>query len=418
MAANPIIIDHLFRHQYGKMVSILTRIFGLQHLEMIEDAVQDTFAQAVLKWRTKIPENPEAWLTQAAKNRAIDLLRKIKAADNRAAHFNNGPIVMAFNDLFLDHEIEDSQLRMIFTACHPALNPKDQIAFALKTIAGFSNTEVAAALLLNLDTVKKRLSRAKQIIKNQDIKFAIPDKNEVKKRLQRVHEVIYLIFNEGFHSTQSNNLVRRDLCGEALRLCKLILKKQYFRSGEGYALFALLCFHSARLQSKLGQQNTLIDLKNQNRKQWHFPLIELGNSAMHKAMEYDGISTYHYEAAIAVEHLSAPSFNQTNWEEIYRLYQHLHNLHQTAFTTLNMCIVLLQLGKTKQAWQKLNTIKIEDLKQRAYLYYGVKAEYFSIQKQIPNAILCLDEALNLVSNTAEKQYLLTKKANLEQQLNT
>ena len=130
-------LDHLFRHQYGKMVSVLTRIFGLTHLEMIEDAVQDTFVRAMLAWRKQIPDKPEAWLMTAAKNRAIDLFRQLSAAQQRTMRLSNGPSAMTFHELFLDHEIADSQLRMIFTACHPTLHSKDQIAFALKTISGF-----------------------------------------------------------------------------------------------------------------------------------------------------------------------------------------------------------------------------------------------------------------------------------------
>ena len=148
------IVDHLFRHQYGKMVSILTRIFGLSNIEIIEDAVQDTFTKAILKWRNQVPPNPEAWLTKAARNRAIDLLRQIKAEQTRFTKINSGASAIYLNDLFLDHEIEDSQLRMIFVACHPQLDSKEQIAFALKTISGFSTMEIAAALLTKEETIK------------------------------------------------------------------------------------------------------------------------------------------------------------------------------------------------------------------------------------------------------------------------
>lgn len=218
-------MDHLFRHQYGKMVSILTRIFGLSNLELIEDAVQDTFLKASIKWRNRIPENPEAWLTTASKNRVIDLLRKLTSENNAIDKIASGTSSISINNLFLDEEIEDSQLRMIFTACHPSLKPQDQIAFALKTISGFSGKEISAALLLNEDTVKKRLQRARTTIKNKMISFDLPESKSLQKRLNRVHEAIYLIFNEGFHSLKKDTLIRQELCGEALRLCKLILKK-------------------------------------------------------------------------------------------------------------------------------------------------------------------------------------------------
>ena len=160
------LVDHLFRHHYGKMVAILTRYFGLAQMETIEDAVQDTFIKT-LQWRKELPDNPEAWLTRVAKNRTIDLLRSIKAEKNRIERINNGPNSIPLNELFLDHEIEDSQLRMIFVACHPSLKPQQQIAFALKTISGFSTKEIAAALLTKEETISKRLQRARKTIQEQ-----------------------------------------------------------------------------------------------------------------------------------------------------------------------------------------------------------------------------------------------------------
>ena len=223
------VIDYLFRHQYGKMVAIFTRVFGLSNLETIEDAVQDTFIQAVHTWKDKLPENPEAWLTQAAKNRIIDLFRKVKADTTRIKQLESGPSAISLNDLFLDHEIEDSELRMIFIACHPSLNPKDQIAFALKTISGFSGKEIAAALLNKEETIKKRLARARKSIQENNIKFDFPSASEVSQRLDNVLQVIYLIFNEGFHSNRTDIVIRKELCGEAIRLCKIVMKKEALR---------------------------------------------------------------------------------------------------------------------------------------------------------------------------------------------
>ena len=406
------LINHLFRHQYGKMVSVLTRLFGLSYLETIEDAVQDTFVKAMLKWRVQIPDHPEAWLIKAAKNRAIDLLRKIKADDNRLLKLESGPSVIAINDLFLSHEIEDSELRMIFTACHPILNPKDQIAFALKTIAGFSNKEVAAALLLKEETVKKRLTRARKTIKDSSISFSIPSKKDMKFRLDRVHEVLYLIFNEGFHSTKAEMLIRKELCGEAIRLCKMILKKEHLRTGTGYALFALFCFHSARIETKLMDDETLIDLKKQDRSKWHFPLIYLGNDAMSKSMDYDDVSTYHLEAAIAAEHLKAKSFEATDWNKILSIYQVIYETQTTPFAAMNIAIVLLQLNREEEALAMLDTINPQKLEKRAYLYYGIKAEYYILKKEVRLAVECIDIALTQVSNRSEKKYLEEKKQRL------
>lgn len=407
------IVDHLFRHHYGKMVAILTRFFGLSHIETIEDAVQDTFIKATLQWRKQLPDNPEAWLIKVAKNRTIDLLRSIKAEKKRFERITSGASSIQLNELFLDHEIEDSQLRMIFVACHPSLKPKEQIAFALKTISGFSTKEIAAALLTKEDTITKRLGRAKQAIVKNKIQFDFPPPNEIQDRLARVMEVIYLTFNEGFHSTNKDKLIREDFCGEAIRLCKLLLKKEKFRSGSLYALFGLLCFHASRIESKTNSANEIVDIREQDRNKWFFPLIKMGNGAMNKALEYEDISIYHYEAAIAAEHIKAKTFEETNWGKILICYNELQRLQPNTFSLLNIAIVNLQLNNFEEVKNILETLPISDLEQREYLYYGCYAEYYAKRNDFILAISYLDTAVLKTTNSLEKAYLLKKKAQLK-----
>lgn len=408
----PKMIDHLFRHQYGKMVSILTRVFGLQHLEIIEDAVQDTFIQAVLSWRNQTPENPEAWLTKAAKNRVLDIFRKLNADKKRIPKIDYGPSAIAINDLFLDTEIEDSQLRMIFTACNPALNSKDQIAFSLKTISGFSSKEIASSLLLKEETVKKRLVRARKGIKTHNLSFQIPQGKVLSKRLSRVLEVIYLIFNEGFHSNKKEILIREDLCGEAMRLCKMLLKNELTASPSAYALFALFCFHSSRLKSKINAQNEIISLKDQDRSLWYKPLIELGHSAMHKAVEGENFDSYHYEAAIAAEHIIATTYEDTDWDKILQWYEHLHELEPSSINILNRVVVQIQRKDFEAAENLLKQVDPSSLEQRIYLYYGSYSEFYKQKSEISAALLSIEKAIAFVSNEAERKYLLKKKAEL------
>jgi len=403
------VIDHLFRHQFGKMVSILTRIFGLQHLETIEDAVQDTFIKAVATWRDEIPENPEAWLTKAAKNRVIDLFRKLSSEKHRGGLFENGTVSIALNELFLDDEIEDAQLRMIFTACHPYMDPRDQIAFALKTIAGFSQKEIAAALLLKDETIKKRLVRARKTIKERNIKFCIPQGQELSNRIHRVQEVLYLIFNEGFHSTRKDRVVRKELCGEALRLTNLLRSNEVTCTPDIHALFALMCFHSARVESKVTNGDLLIDLKSQDRSLWHMPLVWLGNEAMVSAVKTKVFSTYHYEAAIASEHLKAKDFNRTNWDTILMWYEQLEHIAPSPFNKLNMAVVNLQRKDPTAAREILDTVDPHELEQRAYLYHGCLAEYHAYCSEYSKAITQYDQAIQLVNNEAEREYLMEKR---------
>ncbi|WP_298899183.1 sigma-70 family RNA polymerase sigma factor [uncultured Psychroserpens sp.] len=404
-------IDHLFRHHSGKMVSVLTRIFGLKHLDLIEDAVQDTFLKASLSWRLKQPENPEAWLTQSAKHRVIDIFRKLKTEKNLLPNLTQGTHAIAINDLFLDNEIEDAQLRMIFTACHPKLDARDRISFALKTVSGFSTKEIASALLTKEDTIKKRLSRARKSIQKADLKFNIPQGKMLYDRLESVMEVLYLVFNEGFHSNTKEQLIRTDLCGEAMRLCQLLLKQKTMRFPKVYALFALMCFHSSRLDAKINSENQLLDLKNQDRSLWHLPLIELGNTMMNKAVETDEFSSYHYEAAIAAEHFRARTFEATNWGKISQWYEALYQLQPMPSHLLTLAVICIQNGNYKKANAYFEQLNPKDLEQRAYLYYAAKADYYAEIDDLKNALKHIEKALETVTNVLERGFLDKKKSN-------
>jgi RNA polymerase sigma-70 factor (ECF subfamily) len=410
------IIDHLFRHQSGKMVSVLTRIFGLKHLDIIEDAVQDTFIKASITWRQEMPDNPEAWLVQAAKNRVLDIFRKLKTEQKHLTLFRQGADTIAINDLFLETEVEDAQLRMIFTACHPLLDPRDRISFALKTVSGFSTKEIASALMMKEQSVFKRLHRARRAISTSGMEFQIPKGNELGLRLQNVLSVIYLIFNEGFHSNQQQNLVRKDLCIEAMRLCQLILKKEQTRSGDAYALFALMAFHAARLDTKTSLGNSLNDLKSQDRSQWHWPYIKLGNTMMNKAVKDESFSRYHYEAAIAAEHIKARRFEDTDWSKILHWYKCLQTLHPMPAYVLTMAVVCIQMNDFNSARRYLEQVDAEEFNQRAYLYHGAWADYYLGIKKPRKAIAQLETALAKVQNEQEKGHLLKKKIMAENSL--
>jgi len=410
----PKLIDHLFRHHYGKMVSVLTRIFGLSHLETIEDAVQDTFIKASLSWKNNPPEYPQAWLTAAAKNRVLDIFRKLKAEKKRVPNLGSGMDVIALNELFLDNEIQDSQLRMIFAACHPSLTPTERIAFSLRTVSGFSNKEIASALLTKENTIRKRLNRARKTIRDKEIQFLIPQGKELPGRMDSVLEVLYLIFNEGFHSSMSDILIREELCGEAMRLGQMLLTHTITRTPSAYALFALMCFHAARLKSKTNEHGDIVDLRQQDRSLWHFPLIRMGHDTMERAVETEVFSHYHYEAAIAAEHLKARSFESTNWDKIFMWSQKLCETNPGTIATLQLAVIQLQREEFDEAYTILQTVDPNDLEQRAYLYYGSMAEYYARTEQKMKALSSLNIALETVRNEAEKRYLLQKKSALQE----
>jgi RNA polymerase sigma factor (sigma-70 family) len=406
------LVDHLFRHQHGKMVAILTRIFGFRQIALIEDAVQETFAKAAVAWRNKVPENPEAWLTQVAKNKAVDLLRSEVALKKRGDLFTRGSSVARLEELFGEEEAEDSQLRMIFTACHPELQVQDQIVFALRTLSGFSVREAATALLTTEENVKKRLNRARNAIVEKGIRFEIPDSVHLEERMGMVLKVIYLTFNEGFHSSGTSQIVREDLCGEALRLCKLILKRESLRTCPAYALFALMCLHASRLRSKTGPEGELIDLENQDRSLWYAPLIDLGMNALEKARACGHASQYLYEAEIAAEHVKAAAFTETDWERILGWYDKLDPVQGNPFLDINKALVLLKSGRPGMCKAILDGIKPASLGRREYLLHGCLAEYHLARGEKAEAAACLDAAMEGAPNPAEREFLSKKRKRL------
>ncbi len=410
---HPALVEHLFRHQYGKYVAILTRLFGVAHLAMIEDAVQDTFLKASLAWRHSLPEHPEAWLTTAAKRRTIDLFRRVRADEQRLEKLELGDISATVDEVFLDDQIADAQLRMLFTACHPALSAPDQLAFALRTVSGFSQAEIAAALLARPETIKKRLTRARREIIRHQIAFVVPQGGSLPARLDRVLQVLYLIFNEGFHSTKREVLIRRDLCGEAMRLCRLVLMHPLTQKPDAHALFALMCFHAARLDTKIDDADEIIDLRHQDRNRWHQPLILLGHRHMELAVDTDQLSNYHYEAAIAHEHVKATAFAKTDWDQLAHWYGCLQALSPTPLNLLNLAVVEMHAERMAQARAHLTEVDPAQLGARRYLYHGCWAEWHRRSGDSPKARESLTAALACVSNDYERAYLERKLVQLD-----
>ncbi|MES1224221.1 MAG: sigma-70 family RNA polymerase sigma factor, partial [Bacteroidota bacterium] len=320
--------DHLFRHESGKMVAVLTKIFGIQNLETAEDVVQQTFIDAIRVWKLKgIPDNPSGWLFRVAKNKAIDNIRRNKHSvqydfnDNeRKLLTSEYTLVTTMENLWNPGTIKDDQLRMMFTCCHPGISPENQVTLILKTLCGFSTVEIAKAFLTSEDTVSKRLYRTKEFFRDHKVAFKIPTVDEIKTRTDAVLSSIYLLFNEGYNSTEKKELIRKDLIEEAMLLGKLLTENKATQLPEVFALMALMCFHSARVDSRLTAAGEIILLPYQDRSKWNQELISLGNEYMNRAAFGNTISTYHLEAAIAYEHCIAESFDKTNWQLILEWY--------------------------------------------------------------------------------------------------
>lgn len=404
---NQEIVDHLFREEHGKMVSSLVRIYGIRNLEPIEDAVQETFYAAILSWRNNgMPDNPSGWLRRVARNKLIDYFRKNGRVDALDLESFSGAKVAAIHEVFSDHEIGDNQLRLLFAICHPALSIQDQVIFALKTFSGFSRREIASSLLKNEESVKKSLSRAKSRILEEDIRFEIPHGNQLAERLQNVHLTLYLLFNEGFHSAHKSLIIRKDLIAEAMRLCALL--KEKFNHFDTNALMAMMCFHGARIEAKLDEQNELVQLEYQDRNKWNYPLIFKGHEYMDYAVKAEIFSRYHWEAAIAGAYIMAPTFEEIDWSKIKLYYDHLITLVPSAINQLNRIVVLSQQGKMDEAFDSFKVLNEKDFGEREYLYYAVGAELYFRNKEVENGSQFLNLALEKVENEIERKLVLKR----------
>jgi RNA polymerase sigma factor (sigma-70 family) len=342
-------VDHLFRTEAGRMVAVLTKLFGFEHMATAEDVVQETLLLALNTWKHKgLPDNPRAWLYRAARNQIINVLRRERLFEGKigpqlAQILDNDGTDTSIGHLFLDHEIEDAQLRMMFACCHPTLSPEAQIILILKTLCGLGIKEIAAALFAQEDAVAKKLYRTKEKIKAEGIALEVPIGTELGQRFEAVLKAIYLLFNEGYKSAFSETVIRHDLAEEAIRLGLLLhhakIRTEGFDRPKANALLALMCYHTARFPSRLDQEGQIVLLEHQDRSLWDNFLLQQAHTFF-RAAETEHLSTYHAEAAIAHYHALAPSFEATNWQAIYYCYQVLYALAPSPTVALNRTIAL------------------------------------------------------------------------------
>jgi RNA polymerase sigma-70 factor (ECF subfamily) len=339
-------VEHFFRHEAGRLVSVLTRLFGWRHFDLVEDMVQATLLDALEAWRVRgVPDNPSGWVHRVARNKILDALRRDQIGQRVLGEWAAARPTYAegLDALFFDSEIEDSQLRMMFACCHPHLARENQLALTLKALCGFGNAEIARALLVGEETVKKRLQRATRDLVDHQIALDPPAAGELAGRLDSVHQVLYLLFNEGYSASEGETAIRTDLCEEAARLCHLLCSHPRFRTPATDALLALMLFHAARLESRLDPHGSILLLEEQDRSKWDQPLIQRGQEFLARSAEGTVLSAFHLEAAIAFHHCRARSYAETDWPAILRLYDALLTLQSSPVYLLNRAIVVAQI---------------------------------------------------------------------------
>ncbi len=404
-------VDHLFRHESGKMVAVLTRVFGFANIEQAEDIVQDTLIRALETWKFgKVPDNPQAWLYRTAKNKAIDLIRREKVKHKIESEIapllkSEYTLVPSMNEMFRENEIKDSQLRMMFACCHPSIALESQLTLMLKTLCGLSIKEIGKAFLSGEDTIQKRLYRTKEKIREEHISLDYPGADRMPVRLDTVLKALYLLFNEGYNSSHPDKLIRDDLCEEAIRLALLLTENPKTNLPQTNALLALMCYQASRFGARLDDKGCMVLLKDQDRTHWNKFLIERGNEYLTHAAEGNMIHEYHFEAAIASIHANAKSYEGTNWKLILQLYNNLSNRTHNPMVAINRCIVLGEVEGYENAIDELK--KIKGLNGNCY-YNTSLGEMYLKSGNKTEAIQYFQNALVLTSSNAEIELIRRK----------
>ncbi len=400
--------EHLFRHEAGRIVSVLTGIYGSRHLQLAEDVVQEAMIRAMKSWPfSGIPENPGAWLLRTAKNLAIDQLRRDKNFLNKEAAIITEMEVTRPDEpqQTSEAEVADDQLRLMFVCCHPSLPPEAQAALALKTLCGLSPVEISKAFLISETAVSKRLVRARQRIRDERLPFEIPAQNELPQRLEGVLNIIYLLFNEGHKASSGDSIIRQELCEEAIRLGVLLADHPAGDHPKTHALIAMMAFTAARIPARTGADGNLLRLEEQDRALWNRELIGLGIRHLEKSSSGKELSEYHLEAGIAACHTLAPSDAATDWPRILALYNQLLERNPSPVIALNRAVAFSRVHGLEAALALLEDPKIRSRLDHYHLFHAVLGELEFKRRHHDTAAEHFRRAIGLTENGLERALL-------------
>lgn len=409
------VTEHLFRHEAGKLVAILTRMFGLERLQLAEDVVQEALIRAMQTWPYYgIPDNPAAWITQTAKNLALDILRREqnfrKKEPGIIAFMDQWPIgAPAEKTVVFDTEIADDRLRMMFACCHPVLPTDARVALALKTLCGLGTQEIAAAFLVNEAAIAKRLTRARKAIRDAGVPFEIPHGEALGERLESVENTLYLLFNEGYKASSGDHLLREDLCNEAIRLVELLTAHPSGDTPRTHALAALMLLNAARFPERMGGDGQLLRLQEQDRANWHRGFIARGIYHLGHAAAGKEISPFHIQAGIAACHCAAPDYNATNWSQILALYDQWVLWDRSPVVALNRAVAVSNVHGPQAGKDALESIDNGKPLAGYYLYYAVLGDMEARLQHFDAAAEHFGHAAELTAIESERLFLLKRR---------
>ena len=403
--------EHLFRHESGRIVAVLTGRFGIRYLPMVEDAVQDAFCRALEIWPFRdAPDNPAAWLYTTARRRLLDGLRRERTALAYAlgpgAQAEGPPALRGSDDPPLnEHSIKDEMLRMMFSCCHPRLSEEAQVSLVLNVLCGFSAAEIAAAFVTGAAAAEKRVARSKQALASTKSLFDLGSTEEFTLRLPRVQRALYLLFNGGYHGSSPDSPVRGELCCEAMRLTALLLEHPLGRTPATFALAALMCLTAARLPGRTDADGNLKRLADQDRGTWDHKLIEQGMDLLTDSGSGPEITEYHLEAGIAAVHALSPDGPSTDWPAIVALYHQLFALRPTPVVALNRAIAIAESEGVARAMATLEAIKDPKRLENYPFYFATLGDFELRQGHHEAARTHFKQAQRLVRSPAEKRFL-------------
>lgn len=406
---NEPLIPHLFRTEYRKIVSVLCRHFGFREIEVAEDIASDTFLVATQAWGIEgPPPNPAGWLYNTAKNKAKNYLHRHSIYEEKVLpEIQAGPDAdLAFDIDLTPGNITDSQLQMLFAVCHPALSEESQVGLALRVLCGFGIQEIADAFLTTKDVINKRLTRAKERLREVNIRIEMPDPADMDERLEPVLTTIYLLFNEGYYSVSQDHTLRKDVCMEAMRLCTMLVENRATNKPQVNALLAMMCFHASRFDARTDASGALVLYEEQDPGLWNADLIRNGAVFLQCAAKGETISRYHLEAGIAYWHTQKQD-SPEKWSSIIYFYDRLLILSYSPIAALNRAFALSKVKGKAEAIRETEALALEG----NHFYFALLGELYDGIDQ-KKALENLENALKLARTTADQQAIRKRIAAL------
>ena len=400
-------LEHVFREEYGRIIATLIRISG--SFDLAEESLQEAFTSAAATWETAgTPRNPGAWLTTVAHRKLLDAVRreKTKAEKQSELEYEVERFQSYDEPALIEEDVEypDDRLRLIFTCCHPSLSREAQVALTLRTLGGLTTVEIARAFLLSEPTLAQRLVRAKSKIRLARIPYEVPSVEVLSERLAAVQAVIYLIFNEGYSATAGDSLVRTDLCGEAIRLGRM-LRELLPSEPENIGLLALILLQDSRREARINEQSELVTLEHQDRRRWDRNKIAEGIRLIETVLPMGRVGNYQLQAAIAAVHTEAKTADETDWPQIVALYQELMRINSSPIVALNYAAAVAMSAGWAAGLALMDEANAGKKLEHYYLYHAARADLLRRLNRLQEATAAYKQALALTTNRVEQQYL-------------